>query len=474
MKQLRAFKKRLSFSSTNVPVFFSFFTQPLRVLTAVFLLTVFTIPVFFASGETVEELRQKITNWNSEIASLEADIAKFEEELAKIGSDRKTLEAEIARLDLSRQKIATDIAVTQNRIAATGLQIDEIEVEIDDKVRRIDGGKVAVRQSLQRISKIDNITLLEHFLGGTNFSDAWEEADRLRRVQVVLNAEVASLEIIQQGLEESYQDLVGKQNELVSFTRQLSGQRSVLDQTRQAQSTILTRTRSEEAEYQKLLQEKRTAREQLEADLRVFEAELQYTLDPSSIPAVGSGVLKFPLDASFMGRCRDRERTFGNVYCITQYFGNTPFARSGAYSGQGHNGIDFGSPEGTRVVSSLSGIVQATGDTDVARGCFSYGKWVLVRHANGISTLYAHLSHISVSEGDAVPTGGLLGLSGNTGYSTGPHLHFSVFASNGVQVRNLRDWYTENGRAPTTACARGGVRIPVAPTQAYLNPLNYL
>lgn len=472
MKHWRAFKKQ--YRSFHKNPFYAARHIALPVVLLFGVVAVLGLPVLFASGQTVAELQQKINEWNTQVASLEAEIARFEEELAKIGADRKTLEAEIARLDLSRQKIATDIAVTQNRIAATGLEMEEIEIEIDDKVRRIDGGREAIRRSLQAIAKLDGITLVEHFLGGIAFSEAWEEADRMRRIQVVLSAEVAELEMVQRALEANHQELIGKQNELLTFNRQLSGQRSVLDQTRQAQSSILTRTRSEEAEYQKLLEEKRKAREQLEADLRIFEAELQYTLDPSSIPAVGSGVLKFPLAADFMNRCRDRERTFGNVYCITQYFGNTPFARSGAYSGQGHNGIDFGSPEGTRVIAAASGIVQATGNTDVAPGCYSYGKWVLVRHANGLSTLYAHLSHISVSQGDAVAGGGLLGLSGNTGYSTGPHLHFTVFASNGVQVRNLRDWYIENGRAPTTGCARGGVSIPVAPTQAYLNPLNYL
>ena len=68
--------------------------------------------------------------------------------------------------------------------------------------------------------------------------------------------------------------------------------------------------------------------------------------------------------------------------------------------------------------------------------------------------------------GQSISTGDVIGFSGNTGYSTGPHLHFTVFASQGVQVVRLGDV------KKITNC--GNVRIPIAPLDAYLNPLSYL
>ena len=88
--------------------------------------------------------------------------------------------------------------------------------------------------------------------------------------------------------------------------------------------------------------------------------------------------------------------------------------------------------------------------------------WVLVRHGNGLTTLYAHLSSISVSKGQSVLTGQLLGHSGNTGYATGPHLHFTVYASDAVQFKQ----YT---------CRSGPtVTVPISAYSAYLNPMDYL
>jgi len=111
--------------------------------------------------------------------------------------------------------------------------------------------------------------------------------------------------------------------------------------------------------------------------------------------------------------------------------------------------------------------VKAVGNTDKVRGCYSYGKYVLVKHNNGLSTLYAHLSFIKVNKGDTVITGDTVGYSGNTGYSTGPHLHFAVYASQGVRIVRYGDYV--KGK---TNC--GNAYIPVAPLNAYLNPLDYL
>ncbi len=85
-----------------------------------------------------------------------------------------------------------------------------------------------------------------------------------------------------------------------------------------------------------------------------------------------------------------------------------------------HEGIDFRASIGTRVYASKTGIV-----TYAARKS-GYGKIVIIQHNDNYSTSYGHLSRIRVSKGDVVRQGQVIGLSGNTGFSTGPHLHFEV------------------------------------------------
>jgi len=89
----------------------------------------------------------------------------------------------------------------------------------------------------------------------------------------------------------------------------------------------------------------------------------------------------------------------------------------------GYNGVDFGAPVGTKVYASLSGKVIIAKPDGYNGG---YGHYIVIGHDNGTQTLYAHLSKLDVSVGDEVAKGDHIALSGNTGRSTGPHLHFEV------------------------------------------------
>lgn len=95
-----------------------------------------------------------------------------------------------------------------------------------------------------------------------------------------------------------------------------------------------------------------------------------------------------------------------------------------------HTGIDMVAPQGTAILSSMAGKVAAASYNQV------YGNYVIVSHSKGYQTLYAHLQTITVKDGQTVNQGTKLGLLGNTGYSTGAHLHFSVY-KNGKLVNPL-------------------------------------
>lgn len=99
---------------------------------------------------------------------------------------------------------------------------------------------------------------------------------------------------------------------------------------------------------------------------------------------------------------------------LTSFFGEV---RSG---GREHRGLDIALPRGTPVFATASGITAFSG---VQGG---YGKLVIIDHRNGYETVYAHLDEIWTCRGDRVERGATIGLSGNTGNSTGPHLHYEI------------------------------------------------
>jgi murein DD-endopeptidase MepM/ murein hydrolase activator NlpD len=103
-----------------------------------------------------------------------------------------------------------------------------------------------------------------------------------------------------------------------------------------------------------------------------------------------------------------------------------------------HYGVDIGVSRGTPVVAAASGVV-----VNVVSSCVEgrsscggrYGNYITIEHPNGTFTRYAHLSRVSVSVGEQVSQGERIGLSGNTGRSTGPHLHFEIENANGSKMR---------------------------------------
>ena len=108
-------------------------------------------------------------------------------------------------------------------------------------------------------------------------------------------------------------------------------------------------------------------------------------------------------------------KPFDGEFPMTQRFGEkiTDLA--------GHTGIDYALYQGTPVLAAMAGKVSRA--ANIATG---YGSHIVLDHDGGVQTVYAHLSRMSVSLGETVREGQLIGYSGNTGNSTGPHLHFEV------------------------------------------------
>jgi len=114
---------------------------------------------------------------------------------------------------------------------------------------------------------------------------------------------------------------------------------------------------------------------------------------------------------------------------ITSYYGMRRDPFNGAL--QFHEGVDFRANIGTTVMSSFDGIVSVVGEN------WLYGKYIIISHSNGYKTLYGHLNSFNVKQGDRVIRGRKIGETGNTGYSTGPHLHFGIYDKDNKVVNPL-------------------------------------
>lgn len=423
------------------------------------LLILFSSTSFAASKN---ELENEIQQVQRERDGLIAEQRRLEAELEVVNRESQTLGSAVKSLDATRRKIIADINVTQSKITSTNLVIRSLEGKMGEKETQIVAHRRAIAQTLQTLSQYDSRPLVLDLLSSAKFSDVWRDRSELESLNTKMGEEINALRETKKVLDQQKKQKERIIAEQASLKGQLSGQKSVVEESQKAKERLLTETKNKEAEYQKLLAENIAAQKQFEDDLFRLESQLRFTIDPSLIPDRRHGILAWPLD---------------NIM-VTQKFGDTEFARSGAYKGKGHNGVDFRASMGTPVKAALSGVVEGLGNTDEKNAqlrregkpiCGSYGGWVLIRHNNGLSTVYAHLSQIIVRTGQAVKVGDTIGYSGGvpgvsgSGYSTGPHLHLSLFASQGVEIRQF---------SSSNNCKH--VSVPIADLRAYLNPLDYL
>lgn len=408
------------------------------------------IPFSFGDAADVDELKSKIVEKSNEMQELEKEIEKWEGELESVGKEKKSLNNEIYTLKVTENKLKSNINLTTNQITSTSLKIEKLAIEIDDRINEIEKNSNALEEAIRSIHEQESYTMLETFLKNDTMSDFWNDLEGFQKIQSEIQIKTNNLKKLKNNLEVDKSSSEIEKQFLANYKTELADQKKIVENTKEAKDNLLKDTKNKESNYQKILEEKLALKKAFEDELKAYEEELRIAIDPNSIPKARSGILSWPLDS---------------VY-ITQYFGNTPFATANpqVYSGGGHNGVDFGVSTGSKLKTVLSGTVTATGDTDAACPGASYGKWVLIKHNNGLSTLYGHMSLVKVSEGQTVVTGDIIGYTGNTGYSTGPHLHFTVYATEGVRVQNY------NFRS----CKGKSTIMPLASKGAYLNPMSYL
>ena len=438
------------------------FPKKLRFLllaTFIMLATFFTIQI--TNADVLDDLKKSIDQKNTEIEKLEQDAKKYRIELDSKQQMGKSLKQELSRIQTNIKKLQGDITITQQQVKRAELQITELSYEITDKKQSIEKIQKGLGSLIALFYETEQNSTIELFLRQSTFSQFFQMLDSNASFEKKFLSTLTNLHVLHVELEGQKNAQQVKRDESTDLRNLLKQRQQALVTQKTEQGQVLSITQAQEKLYQQLLAEQEKKRQQLDQEVRDIEAKIRVTIDQSSLPQRGSGVLGWPLPEVSKQSCFTSLISVKN--CITQFFGYTSFAAAGGYNGSGHNGVDFRAEIGTPVFAADAGIVQGIGDTDIGCRGASYGKWILIRHNNNLSTVYTHLSQINVSSGQEVSRGLRIGLSGKTGYATGPHLHFGLFASVGVSIQSIR----------SRVCGRM-MTLPVAALNAYLNPLDYL
>lgn len=382
------------------------------------LLLISTLLPQISRASLVNDLKAQIEQKEQEIKQLEAQAAAYKKELQGAQSAKNTLNNQLAAIASRIKKLQNDISITSAKISSTTLKIEELSLDIDEKQDEIDKKKKEISDIIQALAEYDHESLMEIVLTKANLSDFMNQVRYLESLEETIHENMTALQAIKKDMEGQKTAAVQQKNQLAALQGQLRGQKQVVDKEKEEKNYLLVQTKGQEKQYQTLLND--TLRKQQEIEQQIFELEdkIKLTLDPSSMPEARPGVLSWPLDG-----------------VLTQSYGYTAYSKK-LYKAGFHNGIDIASSYGEPIRAARDGKVLAIGNC----GKYAYGRWMMIEHDNKLTTLYGHMSSYGeFKTGDSIKRGDIIGYEGNTGYSTGPHLHFGVYASETVQIQKV--WY---------------------------------
>lgn len=370
---------------------------------------------------------------------------KYQGRIEEIGERLKEIEAENKRLNASISNAKTEkeraqaeknalnyqISLTQEQIAAYLERIDLLYRNIDEKQKSIEAKEQAVRDKQGEIDTSyetlrkrlrakymqSSVSTLGLVIGAENFSDLLTRIEYTRRIAdhdkeilAQLAEQRTQLEEEQRGLEADKRSLEAIKTDVEADKTESEKQKEVLGvQVQKAQLQIQDMAEMER-QFNADLQKNKQASQAMQAELDRIFREIEWSKN-----AYAGGAMAWPVPAYVPGGKLKVTSEFGPRFGGSDY----------------HTGIDFSGTgiHGSKVVAANSGKVVAA-KSNWSYG-MNYGNFVMVDHGvdekgNSIATLYAHLYAVSVSVGQEVKRGDVVGQVGSTGWSTGPHLHFEV------------------------------------------------
>lgn len=388
------------------------------------LMIVSSSPIALANnGETTEEksdkkesdkkYKEQISQLQDEQVKLQQQMTDYNNKIKDIKDDKKRQQAIANSIDEKISIIEESIAVGKEKIAVTSNYITEKNIEIRNKEADIEDNLQLFRDRVKAIYMTggysDTANSLMMLLGSKSVSEFLTRTEFLNRIaehdhQMLeelrdqladLNEEKAILDAEKAALEEEKAALEEEQAELEKELQQAKNSIHDLSQMQK--------------EYEENFEELSAMAKKIQEEL----LDIYKSLNTSNTAYVG-GEMLWPVPGY-----SKISSTFG------WRFNNTDF----------HTGVDItgGGVHGAKVVATNTGTVVHTNYCPYNGYAYGYGTYLIVDHGGGITTLYAHLSNITVQKGDIVVMGQQIGNVGNTGWSTGAHLHFEV-RKNGTAV----------------------------------------
>ena len=385
----------------------------------------YSLSVFAA--ETPEELKKAIEAKTQALQEVNQKIAETKEDLEATEGKRESLQKDLKQSDYNINQLNLSVKSSELNIQKLGLEIEALKYDIGDTESQIEVKKLAIAELLRELQKKDMENALVIILKNKSIAESVDEVQNIVDINSGLSDQVGDLQILNDELSNKLSDRSTKKVKVELENKNLKNRKVILQDQKTERQSLLTQTKNQEKIYQQLIAQLEKDQDSLSREITDVESKLRESFDPNLLPAKRPGVFGWPV----------KLKKDGGLGIITQKYGRTAAAIK-LYKNGFHNGFDIGAPIGTPVFAAEDGRVSAIDNNDKSTWQkYQYGRYIMVEHTNNLTTLYPHLSALSVKKGDVVKRGELIGYVGNSGYSTGPHLHFGVYWTPSLVFKNL-------------------------------------
>lgn len=382
-----------------------------------------------AYGVDIDASKQKLNQASEEKKELEEKLNKKEGEVDKLVKEIEEIDSQMRAASDELEKAKSELAKIEAEVVAVKKELEAAETKLEEK-QEMFNSRVSV------MYKNSSAGYLEVVLGSTDLVDLFNRISMIKDI-VGYDAEIiAEVKNQKEIISVKGEELKVKESEAKEATRLAETKRAELESISNSKIAYMETLKNDEVAFRSSIARLEAESAQILDSIKSEESrqaeEARKAAESASKPQPPSaGASGSTGTGSSNSGSPDIEvvpsQPSSSSGMIRPAASGPVTSEFGPRWGTVHKGIDIGVPTGTPILASTDGVV--------ARSYYSssYGEVVFINHGGGIVTIYAHNSRRLVSEGQRVSKGQVIAYSGNTGDSTGPHLHFEVVV-NGAKV----------------------------------------
>ena len=378
------------------------------ILSAVMLLG--TLPVS-ASAASSAEIQKQINALKSQNAEIQKQIDAAQGQYDANYSDMEAMAAEKTAIDQELTLINSKIELTNQEIQAYGQLIADTQEELEAAREELQTLSEAHRERVRVMEEEGKISYWEVLFQANSFTDLLDRINMVEEINAADRRRMEQMRIAADIVTATQMNLESGKAELEIVRQQLSEDEQLLAEKQAQYDSILLELEKKSEEYAILVAESELLQEELMQEIAAKEVELKEAKHDEYLRQLALKGDNPPSNATWL--------TPVSGFRLTSAFGmrKHPVLKVTRM----HNGVDMACAAGTPIYATRAGTV-----TTASYQANGAGNYVSINHLDGFSSIYMHMTHYVVSKGQSVSQGQLIGYVGNTGISTGDHLHFGV------------------------------------------------